>query len=82
MYQSTNDNKELKKFFIIICFRYALTEHGLALAEKLDSEEREIDKDPVEDKSEESSLDGTDVVDLTLEEEEDDEGIKDSWYAD
>ncbi|KAA0723047.1 Crossover junction endonuclease MUS81 [Triplophysa tibetana] len=59
--------------------RYSLTEHGLALAEKLDSEERVIDKGPVEDKSEEeSSGDGADVVDLTLEEEEDDKAVKES----
>ncbi|KAI7813884.1 crossover junction endonuclease MUS81 [Triplophysa rosa] len=55
--------------------RYLLTDDGLALAEKLHSEERVIDKGPVEDKSEEeSSGDGADVVDLTLEEEEDDKG--------
>lgn len=72
--------KSLNLSFIMIGFRYSLTEHGLALAEKLDSEERVIDKGPVEDKSEEeSSGDGTDVVDLTLEEEEDDKGVKESW---
>lgn len=69
--------KSLNILFIVIGFRYSLTEHGLALAEKLESEERGIDEDPVEDKSEEeSSGNGVDVVDLTL---EDEEGVKESW---
>uniref|UniRef100_A0A671KJH3 Crossover junction endonuclease MUS81 n=1 Tax=Sinocyclocheilus anshuiensis TaxID=1608454 RepID=A0A671KJH3_9TELE len=42
--------------------RYSLTDQGLALAEKLDSEDEEED-----------SQDGPDVVDLTLEEEDEEE---------
>nr|XP_055053518.1 crossover junction endonuclease MUS81 [Misgurnus anguillicaudatus] len=55
--------------------RYSLTEQGLALAEKLDSSEGGVHKDPVAEKSEEdSSGDGPDVVDLTLEEDKDEDG--------
>ncbi|XP_026072421.1 crossover junction endonuclease MUS81 [Carassius auratus] len=51
--------------------RYSLTDQGLALAEKLDSEETGMDKEHVEQMSEEEhARDGPDVVDLTLEEEE------------
>lgn len=52
-------------------FRYSLTDQGLALAERLDSEETGMTKEHVEQRSEEeNSHDGPDVVDLTLEEEE------------
>lgn len=55
-------------------FRYSLTDQGLALAEKLNSEETGMTKEHVEQKSEEeNSQDGADVVDLTLEEEEEEE---------
>ncbi|CAM4515995.1 unnamed protein product [Leuciscus chuanchicus] len=51
--------------------RYSLTDQGLALAERLDSEETGMTKEHVEQRSEEEiSHDGPDVVDLTLEEEE------------
>ncbi|XP_039515244.1 crossover junction endonuclease MUS81 [Pimephales promelas] len=54
--------------------RYSLTEQGLALAERLDSEETGMTKEHVERYSEEeNSQDGPDVVDLTLEEEEEEE---------
>ncbi|KAK7176951.1 hypothetical protein R3I93_001021 [Phoxinus phoxinus] len=54
--------------------RYSLTDQGLALAERLDSEETGMTKEHVEQKSEEeNSHDGPDVVDLTLEEEDDDD---------
>ncbi|XP_052009399.1 crossover junction endonuclease MUS81 [Xyrauchen texanus] len=54
--------------------RYALTEQGQALAEKLDSEERGDDQKHAEEKSEEeSSGHGPRVVDLTLEEDEEGE---------
>uniref|UniRef100_A0A673HC70 Crossover junction endonuclease MUS81 n=1 Tax=Sinocyclocheilus rhinocerous TaxID=307959 RepID=A0A673HC70_9TELE len=52
--------------------RYSLTDPGLALAEKLDSEETGMAKEHVEQMSEEEDTrDGPDVADLTLEEEED-----------
>jgi len=51
-----------------------LTDQGLALAERLDSEETGMTKEHVERYSEEeNSQDGPDVVDLTLEEEEEEE---------
>uniref|UniRef100_A0A671KPP7 Crossover junction endonuclease MUS81 n=1 Tax=Sinocyclocheilus anshuiensis TaxID=1608454 RepID=A0A671KPP7_9TELE len=54
--------------------RYSLTDQGLALAEKLDSEESGMAKEHVEQMSEEEdSQDGPDVVDLTLEEEDEEE---------
>ncbi|XP_051560761.1 crossover junction endonuclease MUS81-like isoform X2 [Myxocyprinus asiaticus] len=60
--------------------RYSLTEQGLALAEKLDSKESGMDKEQAEEKSEEEiSGHRPGVVDLTLEEEEDEEkGEKES----
>lgn len=59
-------------------FRYSLTDQGLALAKKLDSEETGMAKEHVEQMSEEEDTrDGPDVVDLTLEEEE--QGEKESW---
>ncbi|XP_067301992.1 crossover junction endonuclease MUS81 isoform X2 [Pseudorasbora parva] len=64
--------------------RYSLTDQGLALAERLDSEETGMTKERVEQKSEEeNSQDGPDVVDLTLEKEEDDEEQeeKESWSS-
>ncbi len=55
-----------------------MTDQGLALAEKLDSEETGMPKEHVEPMSEEEDTrDGPDVVDLTLEEEEQEE--KESW---
>uniref|UniRef100_A0A671KJI4 Crossover junction endonuclease MUS81 n=1 Tax=Sinocyclocheilus anshuiensis TaxID=1608454 RepID=A0A671KJI4_9TELE len=59
--------------------RYSLTDQGLALAEKLDSEESGMAKEHVEQMSEEEdSQDGPDVVDLTLEEEDEEEPSKSS----
>ncbi|XP_016335132.1 crossover junction endonuclease MUS81-like [Sinocyclocheilus anshuiensis] len=61
--------------------RYSLTDQGLALAEKLDSEETGMAKEHVEQMSEEEDTrDGPDVADLTLEEEdEEDQEEKESW---
>lgn len=54
-----------------------MTDQGLALAERLDSEETGITKEHVEQKSEEeNSQNAPDVVDLTLEEEDEDEEQK------
>uniref|UniRef100_A0A8C1M681 Crossover junction endonuclease MUS81 n=1 Tax=Cyprinus carpio TaxID=7962 RepID=A0A8C1M681_CYPCA len=50
--------------------RYSLTDQGLALAERLDSEE-----------TREDSRDGPDVVDLTLVEDEEEQEDKESWLA-
>ncbi|XP_051755525.1 crossover junction endonuclease MUS81 isoform X2 [Ctenopharyngodon idella] len=61
--------------------RYSLTDQGLALAEKLDSEETGMTKEHVEQKSEENSQDGADVVDLTLEEEEEEQEERESWSS-
>ncbi|XP_067256650.1 crossover junction endonuclease MUS81 isoform X1 [Chanodichthys erythropterus] len=64
--------------------RYSLTDQGLALAEKLNSEETGMTKEHVEQKSEEeNSQDGPDVVDLTLEEEgeEEEQEEKESWSS-
>lgn len=55
-------------------FRYSLTDQGLALADKLDSEETGMAKEHVEQMSEEEDTrDGPDVVDLTLEKEDEEE---------
>lgn len=59
-----------------------MTDQGLALAEKLDSEETGMTKEHVEQKSEEeNSQDGADVVDLTLEEEEEEQEERESWWV-
>lgn len=61
-------------------FRYSLTDQGLALAERLDSEETGVAKEHVEQMSgEEDSRDGPDVVDLTLVEDEEEQEDKESW---
>lgn len=54
--------------------RYSLTDQGLSLAEKLDSEETGTRHEDVD------SQDGQNVVDLTLEEEDEDEE-KESWSS-
>lgn len=54
--------------------RYSLTDQGLSLAEKLDSEETGTLHEDVD------SQDGQNVVDLTLEEEDEDEE-KESWSS-
>lgn len=54
--------------------RYSLTDQGLSLAEKLDSEETGMLHEDVD------SQDGQNVVDLTLEEEDEDEE-KESWSS-
>ncbi len=60
-----------------------MTDQGLALADKLDSEETGMAKEHVEQMSEEEDTrDGPDVVDLTLEEEDEEEQEeKESWWV-
>uniref|UniRef100_A0A8C1CUX0 Crossover junction endonuclease MUS81 n=1 Tax=Cyprinus carpio carpio TaxID=630221 RepID=A0A8C1CUX0_CYPCA len=59
--------------------RYSLTDQGLALAERLDSEETGMAKEHGEQMSgEEDSRDGPDVVDLTLVEDEEEQEDKES----
>uniref|UniRef100_A0A8C1MAK6 Crossover junction endonuclease MUS81 n=1 Tax=Cyprinus carpio TaxID=7962 RepID=A0A8C1MAK6_CYPCA len=62
--------------------RYSLTDQGLALAERLDSEETREAKEHVEQMSgEEDSRDGPDVVDLTLVEDEEEQEDKERYEA-
>lgn len=57
-----------------------MTDQGLALAERLDSEETWMAKEHGEQMSgEEDSRDGPDVVDLTLVEDEEEQEDKESW---
>lgn len=54
-----------------------MTDQGLTLAEKLDSEETGMAKEHVEQMSEgEDTWDGPDVVDLTSEEEDEEEQVE------
>uniref|UniRef100_A0A9J7XQ36 Crossover junction endonuclease MUS81 n=1 Tax=Cyprinus carpio carpio TaxID=630221 RepID=A0A9J7XQ36_CYPCA len=63
-------------------FRYSLTDQGLALAERLDSEETGMAKEHGEQMSgEEDSRDGPDVVDLTLVEDEEEQEDKEKRLA-
>lgn len=68
--------------FSTIIVRYSLTELGLALAKRLESEEGgEEDRRDEEKKSEpEDSGDGPVTVDLTLDEDKEEHEVEDCWW--